>query len=149
MGTKLPLILIITMINIQKILSFQRIFLKLYSDPQTTRKEDFMIVFNENEDQVDFNDYLKCKNDRFFGPFYQGYKIWRDQINISPFHELKGEFQLLLLNKQPGEIYSDNIYLQYDEERIINIYEIKLLDSNSICNAVRGHHQLYQIKFSL
>ena len=88
MGTKLPLIVIITIIHFQSILSFERIFLKSFTDPSTTRTEDFWQIQDLDENPEDYIDYLKCKNDRYFGPFQQGYKIWREQIMLSPFHEL-------------------------------------------------------------
>lgn len=121
MGSKLPFIVVITIIKLHTIFSFERIILNSFSDPSTTRREDFWTIQDSDNLFQEYDDYLNCKNDRYFGPMENKYSIYRELCKLGPFHELKGEFQLLLLNKIPGDIFSDNIYLQFDEKRIIDL----------------------------
>ena len=41
---------------------------------------------------------------------------------IDPFYNLKGEFQLLLLDYNKNQIFSDNIEIYLGDYRIINIF---------------------------
>ena len=64
---------------------------------------------------------------------------------IDPFYNLKGEFQLLLLDYNKNQIFSDNIEIYLGDYRIINILEISKINDNFNCPIIKGSHALFQI----
>ncbi len=103
------------------------------------------MVLDPNNDYDESINYVNCKYDKYLGPFSSGYSIMNFLMQNEHLYSINGEFQLLLLDYNKKELFSDNIQIKYKEYRITNILEIKKIDNNLDCPIIKGQHALFQI----
>lgn len=115
------------MININKLLilvinllipinyCFETLISKSFADPFSTQIKDYWDITDQTDNLILINDYLKCDIDKYFGPFFTNYKIWKEYENIKPYYQIRGEFQLLLMDKTEDQVYADLIEISYKD----------------------------------
>ncbi len=128
--------------------AFQRIFLKLYTEPSNTEKKDFMQVYDpENFEEIEMNKYLSCDGDLYFGPFESNTILIKDyqDLVINPHKSISGEFQLLILDQlNSSPLYTDQFQITFYDQKVNHFTEIKKLKPLP-CSSMKGVHSLYQI----
>lgn len=142
----LELIIISLCILLPSFNCFERIISKSFLDPSTTQKKDFWDIRDSEENDYEIDDYFKCNNQKYFGPFSNEFSIKNYYHNLNPYHMILGEFELLLLDTQEKQVYSDLLQMYISENQITN-FTITEINHDVKCFQMQGNHKLFSVNF--